>query len=244
MPTVYTANSKSAAITKAILGACKPCCGSGSSGSGGGVADCTDNNCCGCPVDEDGTGSGGGLSELYVTLDISCWGSITFTISEVTDPLELVVLQGVCGYAYKAVIDTFAPVEEYSFNYSNCVTGAGVSGFSSSSGYTLDVLLWCLRCYDGVGNPCTRWMMEIDFFGQTSSVTHSFSIRCNPQIASCSPQTFTEMDFTATCSDDMSFDPLCSVVAELAGRAVINNTQASTSISGTVGCTITMNMSE
>lgn len=50
MPTVYTANSKSAAITKAILGACKPCCESGSgSGSGSGIpvpCGCAGCDCC------------------------------------------------------------------------------------------------------------------------------------------------------------------------------------------------------
>lgn len=49
MPTVYTANSKSAAIAKAILGTCKPCCGSGSGSGSGGIV-CPSGTCNGIPV--------------------------------------------------------------------------------------------------------------------------------------------------------------------------------------------------
>ena len=45
MPTVYTANSKSAAITQALLGTCKPCCGAGS-GSGSGSGGPYSYTCC------------------------------------------------------------------------------------------------------------------------------------------------------------------------------------------------------
>ena len=82
MPTVYTANSKSAAITKAILGACKTCCGSGSgSGSGGGgtVTSCCD--WCQC------SGSGNGTSTVPSTLDVTivsgCMGTRTVTCTRV-----------------------------------------------------------------------------------------------------------------------------------------------------------------
>ena len=142
MPTVYTANSKSAAITKAILGACKPCCGSGSgSGSGSGRAriPCCDPTPTITTVSWAMTGAACGCDGVEATVDGEC--NVPLEFAYPPEALSSVGSAGILGVACGDLvvsmslccIETASDGAFYRF-------GAGIT-FTDGGGFTQAVFI-------------------------------------------------------------------------------------------------------
>lgn len=238
-------------IAELVLRACKPCCGSGSgsgSGSGDGGSGSGDGSGSG------GSGSGGGCtpnccgcniasfpSKLYITVDLSCAGPVTVELNR-TGP----------GPGGMCVDDgTGAPNFSYSGTASaslvprgggtNCVTGLPFTA-GLSARYSVTVDLVCGVCQDIDGCFLYGWTAGITYSYVSGGVLYSFQYGVpligggrvgNP--ISCSPLVWTAVSQTVICQTDLP--PLVTVDA-------CGFYPPYTTITSTVGCVMTLNISE
>lgn len=255
MPTVYTANSKSAAITKAILGACKPCCGSGSGGgSGGGDA----GNCCGCErfLCDSSNNETAFPATLSITMSAACIGSRTITIDREDFDFDNLFggPRGCSGTATAGdgrrasyagtFLGTFI---EDAWSYNQCDSTATGTGFDYYD-EQVSVFVSCCdaqknnsACEPGTGPDTSEWRLYLFWEKTIAGVRREVFALLTLTLVSCSPLTFTASD-TAYCGD-LSGIAIGPCAAESSGSGALS-LGVRTRSDEAVGCVLQVDIEE
>lgn len=200
MPTVYTANSKSAAITKAILGAYKPCCGSGSgsgsSGSGGGGGGT--EPCCGCDTYP---------ADISVSWDVACLDAGTAVLTKVFASTNCTTAGMKVQYNYTVTNSTS---EDFLFaNRCSDNTAIGVSNATDTTTFSVE----CWACEIN-GVMTHRWEFVIELRRYNGSTFYYCYSRIPLNLVSCSPFSFTSLSGSVVCDDSGTAGDCCNTCYE------------------------------
>lgn len=225
-------------VTPAAIGVCQTCgsgsgsgsggsgsgSGSGSgdgSGSGSGSGSGIEGSCCGCPDPTQWPAT------LTCSLTTTCMGSVTITLTQ--NPIA-----HLCGIYYTGTLVTAA--EEGSANGTDCVTAAGSNTTIIQTTYT--VTLECIASCVGV---IEELILSLSIGGSYGTIIGNIVFDAMVTVASCDPIVLNEfISDPAVCRDEDVDDPCCPDNAVVTFQC----DPPTTNFDETVGCVVTVNISE